>query len=273
MPEGPECRHIRDCLDRKIKEKKLQHVEIKSGRYLRHGPPQGWDLLNTLLQTKTLKIVQIGCRGKFLYWLFEDQSSLWITLGMSGQWTSELLDHCHVQFDFDNGETVYFRDVRNFGTLKYVPTIEQLNKKLTSLGYDILNSVSLDDTQCLQLFKKKQNMNICKFLMNQTYFSGVGNYIKSEALHMSQINPFATIKQLTDTQLIDLYQSIRTIASSSYQAKGASFLTFKDPDQNKGKYSFQFKVYGKTTFQDFTVQKAKTPDGRTSFWVPELTTI
>ena len=49
MPEGPECLHIRDCLDRSIKEKKLQRVEILSGRYLRHGPPQGWDKLQEIL--------------------------------------------------------------------------------------------------------------------------------------------------------------------------------------------------------------------------------
>ena len=270
MPEGPECLYIRDCLEKLLKEKSLSKVNIISGRYNRHGPPKGWIDLEAQLKEGPLKIIKIGCKGKFLYWIFENQSSLWITLGMSGQWTNYYMGHCHIEFTLTDNEKIYFRDVRNFGTLKYMKQIDLLHKKLETLGYDILNPIPLSNTKCLQVFKKRLNMNICRFLMLQTHFSGVGNYIKSEALHIAKIHPFSNIKKIPDQQLLDLYQALQMIAKISYLAKDNSI---RNPDQNKGKYSFSFKVYSQTKFGDYRVENGKTPDNRTSFWISELVTL
>ena len=105
--------------------------------------------------------------------------------------------------------------------------------------------------------------------MNQRYLSGIGNYIKCEALHHCRLNPHLIIEMISDTQILSLYQSIREIAKQSYQAKGASFQTYQDPDRNKGKYSFNFQVYGKKEFQDYKVMVEKTCDGRSTYWCPD----
>ena len=134
MPEGPECHHICDILREKFSGNELTGVKILSGRYMRHGDPVGW----SLLFDKKFKIDSIGVKGKFLWWKLinnEEDYYLFNTLGMTGQWTTELDKHSHIQFNLTNGETIYFRDIRNFGTLKVVKGSQEFEKKLNSFGF------------------------------------------------------------------------------------------------------------------------------------------
>ncbi len=270
MPEGPECRHITDCLVDMVVGKQLLEVSILGGRYHRHGPFAGFQEFNESLTNNTVLVDSVGCHGKFIYWIFTNKFNLWNTLGMSGQWTTTLDKHCHVKFKFADNHVLYFRDIRNFGTLKLLSEPSELNKKLQTLGCDILTEIPLNREACLQIFQRRKAWNICKFLMDQSYFSGIGNYLKSEALHMAKVDPFATIENISDDQLYQLYQSVTGIAHRSYAAKGASFQTFQDPDSNKGKYSFQFQVYGQSQFGDYCVKREVTPDKRSTYWVPEI---
>ena len=270
MPEGPECRHITDCLNEIVSTRQLCEISILGGRYKRHAPFNGYLQFNELLNTSIINVVSIQCHGKFIYWNFSNGYSLWNTLGMSGQWTTTQDKHCHVMFKFSDELVLYFRDIRNFGTLNIVSKSELLDKKLKTLGYDILSDTPLDQTLYLNIFYKRKDWNICKFLMDQRYFSGVGNYIKSEALYIAKVNPFLTIKELSDSQLSSIYEAVREIAHKSYLSKGASFNTFKDPDSNKGRYSFEFKVYGQVKCGEFAVKRDKTPDNRSTYWIPEI---
>ena len=270
MPEGPECRHITDCLQQMVVGKQLLEVSILGGRYLRHGPFQGYQDFNNTLQHNLIMVENVNCHGKFIYWKFNNKYSLWNTLGMSGQWTSTLDKHCHIEFKFQDGQIVYFRDIRNFGTLKLVDNPSLLETKLHGLGTDILDNTPLELDSCLSIFNRRKKWNICKLLMDQSYFSGVGNYIKSEALYSAKINPFSLVEDLSVQQLYTLYQAIREVAHNRYRSKGASFQTFQDPDRNKGKYSYQFKVYGQTQVNIHQVKRDVTPDKRSTYWVPEV---
>lgn len=269
MPEGPECHHITDCLQSLFADKQLNEIVILSGRYQRHGPFSGLTEFNNLLPDNVVKVTSINCHGKFIYWKFNNDYSLWNTLGMSGQWTTTFDKHCHVQFNFVDNLVVYFRDIRNFGTLLLSRELSQLEKRLKKLGSDILSEENLEMEQCLNIFYQRKDWNICKFLMDQRYFSGVGNYLKTEALYLSKTNPFSLIKDLSDKQLYLIYQSIKEISKESYQSKGASFQTFQDPDSNKGQYSLQFKVYGQKMCEGYPVKREKTPDNRSTYWVSE----
>ena len=62
------------------------------------------------------------------------------TLGMSGGWTFKKEKHSNVAFKFkENIPTVYFRDMRNFGTIKFIEGVDTLNEKLSKIGPDMLN--------------------------------------------------------------------------------------------------------------------------------------
>ena len=102
MPEGPECRHITDCLKQLLIGKTLNDIKILSGRYQRHGPFTGLSDFLPLLKQNKINIISIECHGKFIYWKFSNDYSLWNTLGMSGQWTTTKDKHCHIEFVYNN---------------------------------------------------------------------------------------------------------------------------------------------------------------------------
>lgn len=266
MPEGPECRHLTDILHQTIKHKDLESITILSGRYQRHGPPKGFDVIQDQLKQNPIKVIEIKVKGKFIYWKLERGLYLWNTLGMSGQWTTNKDKHCHVEFLFTDRSRFYFRDIRNFGTLRFET---EITKKLSTLGHDILEH-PLSNEEIVSLFRKRNTWCLPKFLMHQGYLSGVGNYLKCEALYASRLSPFRTIESLTDSEIITLYQELGRIAKESYHSKGASFLTFRDPDSNKGRYSFNFQVYGQKMVDRYQVVREVTGDKRSTYWVKEL---
>ena len=275
MPEGPEVKHTTDLLKKYLQGKSLKSVEIFGGRYSRHGPPKGWNTLQEYLNTHPLKIDKVDCIGKFIYWRFinhEDKPFyMSCTLGMSGQWCTLLMEHCHLHFTLLSNDQkiskVYFRDIRNFGTLQFDLDI---SKKISQLGSDILSGKILSDSEIIHLFRLKNNWTLPKFVMNQSYLCGVGNYIKSEALFRARISPHRYISDINNATLIDFYHQVRNIAQQSYLAKGASFKTFRDPDRNKGSATHFFEVYGKKIYQEYLVKREITDDGRTTHWIPEL---
>ena len=53
MPEGPEVRRITESLAKSVGEKMLTSIEILSGRYQNHSPPDGFsDIVSNLVQAK-----------------------------------------------------------------------------------------------------------------------------------------------------------------------------------------------------------------------------
>ena len=268
MPEGPECHYLANLLNEMISGKLLTQIEILGGRYSRHGPPSNFNQITEYLETKPMRISFVKVKGKFIYWELEDDWYLTNTLGMTGQYSNTVDKHCHLKFSFVDHPPVYFRDIRNFGTIGFVKST-QLIQKLGKIGEDILLD-PLPDPKVISLFRKKPNWTLPKFVMNQTYLSGIGNYLKCEALFASKISPHTLICKLSDRHLLTFYQQVRNIAKTSYQNKGASFHNFADPDRIKGKYSYQFKVYGHTSVDGKIVIKELTHDKRTTYWVPEL---
>ena len=130
------------------------------------------------------------------------------------KWFETELKHLNVEFitDYKN-ISFYFYDQLSFGTLKAVDcningeTI--LEKKLKELGPDLL-----DDTTTFELFKlqlrKKVNESkaIGNVIVNQKIISGVGNYLRADALWMAKLSPFRKVKDTTDDELKTLYDSI-----------------------------------------------------------------
>lgn len=278
MPEGPECRHIAEQLHVHLVGKQLTEIIINSGRYYRHRPPKGLVELSSQLP---LNIIRVGVKGKFIYFVLANNWYIWNTLGMSGQWLLNTHDtkvdnHCHITFTITNSKLdkpikIYFRDVRNFGTIQCVYGEDNLQCKLSKLGPDILSKSPLTKKEWLDLLKKYSHWTLPKLLMDQSKISGIGNYLKSEALYEANLSPFQLIMDIPSDALWYLYLSMRELATKSYLHKGASFLTYVDATGNQGKFSFEFKVYRHTHDQyGNLVRHDQTNDGRTTWWVESI---
>ena len=107
--------------------------------------------------------------------------------------------------------------------------------------------------------------------MDQKVISGVGNYIKSEALYRAGINPHITPAEMNDQQIKSLWSWIGTIIKTSYEQGGATLATYTDMDNNHGDFVFSFNVYRKESDPlGNKVIHEITPDGRMTHWVPEI---
>jgi DNA-formamidopyrimidine glycosylase len=213
--------------------------------------------------------VDVSCKGKFIYFKFEGGWTIWNTLGMAGSWSFKRKKHSRVMFKF-NESSIFFTDIRNFGTLKFIKGYENLQKKLDSLGPDMLSDEPTN-LEFISAIRKKSNKTITEALMNQSVVSGVGNYLKSESLYLSKISPHRVVKTLSDEELSQLNQSVKATILSSYLSGGATIHTFEGFNGEFGEYSRRFAVYNqKTDPNGLKVVREKTQDGRTTFWVKEI---
>ena len=266
MPEGAEVKLFGESLARIVAGKNLSSITVLSGRYLKKEI-EGLTLMSARLPSR---VVGIGVHGKFLYWIIENDVFLYNTLGMTGCWTQEDSSHSRVKFQFTDGTVVYFKDQRNFGTIKLVPGRSGLINKLKMLGPDMLSQEVDDDLFTLSLMKRPE-WTISKAIMDQSIIAGVGNYVKSEALYLSQLSPHRKVKTLLENDYARLNNAIRAVLREAYKRNGATIQSYKDFEGKEGQYSQKFAVYNqKEDPYGNSVIKEKTEDGRTTHWVPEV---
>lgn len=274
MPEGPEVKLICDQLNGAIQNCEIISLSILGGRYQRHGPPAQW---SNLVDSLPIKINSVKCKGKLIYFdLGEDSNKMYLinTLGMSGSWKHDKTKHAHIEMITNKG-IIYFTDPRNFGTLKVINDAHELQNKLQSLGYDVLDdnehSLKFNIENFNNIKSKKPSMNITKFLMEQKYICGIGNYLKAEILYESKISPHRTLGSLTSEEAESLVKYINEIPRKSYLSRGSSLLTYTDMNGNTGSNQFTFKVYQRSKDSNgYNVIQETTKDGRTTHWVKEI---
>jgi DNA-formamidopyrimidine glycosylase len=265
VPEGPECRTISDGLNKFLNGKRVTGVSVLSGRYARHGGPDG---ITEFLATLPAKVIGSSCHGKFIYIHMDNGWNVWCTLGMTGSWRKDQTQHSRVSIDTDGG-TVYFTDMRNFGTLSFVNGNGLLLAKIKSLGPDMLTN-NLHDSDFIKIIRS-DNRTITEAIMDQSVIAGVGNYLKAESLYFAQISPHRLCNSLTDQELISLNQSIKSTIRMSYKTGGATIRNYAGINGQVGQYSSRFAVYSqKTDPAGNPVVKEKTADGRMTHWVPTV---
>ena len=267
MPEGPEVRIIVKQLNQILGTSDLNSIEIHSGRYSKKSPDGYPDFISQL----PLQLKEVKCKGKFIWFELSNDWYIFNTLGMSGGWKVNKEKHSHFTFNFTKRE-VYFTDMRNFGTLKFMKGKTQLNKKLKELGEDVFtDTYNLSYVSKILKDKRLQNKTIVEVMMNQKKFCGIGNYLKSEILYACQISPHRILSELDDSDIENIYNKSKKISLESYADGGGSAGDFSDLNSKKGNYKFQMQVYNqKTDPLGNKVKKESTKDKRTSHWVPEI---
>ncbi len=264
MPEGPEVRRYALDLSRAVTGKTLNSVSVVSGRYTKK-PPDGADIFEEELP---LHVLGTGVHGKFMYWLLEGTWSIWSTLGMTGEWSIHPNKHTRFKFVVDD-EMIYYNDIRNFGTMKFVKGPQPLIEKLKSLGPDLL-SEKCPDHLFVQQMRTQDAKLVVQALMDQSVVAGVGNYIKSDALWLAEISPHRKVEEISDRELVKLNDAVREVMVTSFQSGGATLKSYKQFDGNLGEYGSKFLVYNRKVDLDGNeVVKEKTKDGRSTFWSPK----
>jgi formamidopyrimidine-DNA glycosylase len=190
---------------------------------------------------------------------------------MTGYWSRMKEVHARILFHTTVGD-FYFCDARNFGTLHFNRSVIEHEKKIVSLGLDLLDGL-VDDAIFKQRLLKRKKKFIVETLMDQTITAGVGNYIKCEALYYSGISPHRITDTLSNDEFKKLQGVLVHVMASAYQAKGHTMSDYRDLDGKTGDFKFKLAVYK----QDYDplgnlVIKEETKDGRMTYWVPNLQT-
>ena len=269
MPEGPELRHSRDALKRIIEGKTILDASPGlSGRYT-VKPPVGFKEFKEDSSREHFKVEQIATKGKFMWWkLTSSQKTCYMhcTYGMSAGWFRTPTKHTAFIFEYGDGSKLFFNDIRHFGTIKFVHTLEEHTSKLATLGPCILGGGVTPEIFAENVLKKP-GRTIAEALMDQSCVSGVGNYLKAEALYRSGISPWRIVTEISPNEFVTLCQEVIASATESYRSQGATIKTYKTMDGSSGSAQFQFRVYSlKNCPLDHPIRHEETPEGRTSWW-------
>lgn len=265
MPEGPEVRRVYEDLRQEIGDSEVTQLQVFGGRFLKKRPP-GLDQVKL-----PSRVTGGGVKGKFMWLEFETGATMWITLGMSGYWSTESDNHAHFGIGIDNDRALYFNDQRRFGTIKFSHDRAELEKKINSLGPDPLNDPNYSLIDLTRKMNKHYAKPICEVLMNQSVFAGVGNYIKCEALYRTGVSPHRLTGDLKTFEISMIHRTVKEIMWASYKQGGASIRNYQRIDGEDGNFVFEFEVYGrKMDPLGNSITRELTSDGRTTHWVPTI---
>ena len=252
MPELPEvenvCRKLCPIIGRKI-----THVGVYTSK-LRIEIPEN---LAIKLTHRTIKTIER--KGKYILIHLDNQDVLLIHLGMTGVIKlfgsvveGQILDrHDHLSIYFTDGSTFIFNDVRRFGLV--------MLKSNNNTGYlKLLNKVGVEPLSdhwdvdgVFAVFQQKKSP-IKTTLMDNSLITGIGNIYANEILYRSKIHPETVTKKLHRDQFDQLVIVIRQVLQEAINAGGSSIKNFQHTDGNSGKFSQQFRVYGRKDQPCFT---------------------
>jgi len=196
----------------------------------------------------------------------------------SNEWFERALMHLNVEFVMDNGKRAYFYDQLSFGTLKVIETRVELDKKLRELGADML-----DESTSIEVFKKAILKNVNKdkvignVLVNQKIISGIGNYLRADALWLAKISPFRKVSNLDDAELERIYKSVRALMWGDYAPEEARKKEYVNKDYKiPSDYNREFFVYRQETdTEGRKVVKTELFEGKQKrfiYWIPNIQT-
>jgi formamidopyrimidine-DNA glycosylase len=248
MPEIIEVRNAADFIKKKLKNKSIIDINILNGRYKKNGAFENY---NKLKKNIPLKLIDVKTKGKLLYLIFDNNLYLMNTLGLMGGWVflnkSDVYEHPdtykkykkygdkqmmdnymknslnHLNFEIITDEgTLYYYDVLSYGTLKCIDNDDQLNETLNKLGPDIMDENTTFEVFYNQILKKNNlEKYIGNIIVNQKIISGLGNYLRSDILWLSKINPFRKVKKLTKNEIEDIYNNSKLLTWGGYNKKKA----------------------------------------------------
>jgi len=241
MPELPEVETIAQDLQALILDKEIVSVSVEWERIIFCPTP---DEFRRHLVGK--RIVSISRRGKYLVTQLSDGNYLLVHLRMTGQLLTSPpakkdRKHVHVVFEFVDGTSLYYADLRKFGRFYLVSDTQAL---LGGLGPEPLSPSFSADELHKRLSKRKRKIK--PLLLDQHFIAGLGNIYVDESLHRAGIHPLRRASELSREESVCLYDSIVAILSAAITSRGTTLRDYRDAKGNLGSHQEHLQVFHKT---------------------------
>jgi len=238
MPELPEVETTRLGLLPRLQNRRLRDVQIRNAK-LRWPIPED---LPARLVDKTLR--DLTRRGKYLLFDFGDVTQI-VHLGMSGSLRFAQPEetrgiHDHVDWHFDDGTLLRFRDPRRFGAVLW-STHPRQHALLAKLGPEPLSAEF--NVPYLYSVSRRRSIAIKQLLMDGHVVVGVGNIYASEALFHAGIRPGTDAGKLTRPACARLVNAIQRVLTAAIAAGGSSLRDYVHTSGELGYFQLHTQVY------------------------------
>jgi formamidopyrimidine-DNA glycosylase len=201
-----------------------------------------------------LEIRSITARGKKVIFHLNNESGekFWLifSLGLTGIFQKEKGEHSDIALNivkrgklkidetyndiYIDDSIVYFDDKIKYGNIYFCFNKEEKYKVFKDTGFDLTRyALTRDnDRQVLRMYwkalseRRRGNMLISNYLLNQKFFAGPGNYIKSEALNLASIHPGRKLATISREESDLLCLALLDTLKESYEKGGAHLKDF-----------------------------------------------
>ncbi|MTI08931.1 bifunctional DNA-formamidopyrimidine glycosylase/DNA-(apurinic or apyrimidinic site) lyase [Curvivirga aplysinae] len=286
MPELPEVETVMRGLEPHMVGRKINHVEQRRAN-LRFPFPD-----NFPTRLMGAEILSLSRRAKYILIQLDSGESWMIHLGMTGRFTINAADdvkassgqaghnswplaepHDHVIITLDDGGRIVYNDVRRFGYMDLLNTIdESSHPSLKNIGPEPLS----DDFNTAQLANAIRNKKsaIKSVMLDQAVVAGLGNIYICEALWRAAINPKKAAHKISKQKLAVLVDVVKNVLSDAIAAGGSSLKDYRKADGELGYFQHQWDAYGKEGEKcgrencDGIIQRV-TQSGRSTFYCPK----
>jgi len=265
MPEIVEVHTIAGALNKILSKRKLTAIKHDSKSKFSRHPIKNLDQL-----TLPCKIKSVTARGKKIIFTLDSGQFLVSSLGMEGRWVPKPERHSNLWIEC--GEFLfYYDDSRHFGDFNVALNQSELDDVMKTVGYCLLTQRDQITSEwwAKQFSNKRIKKPVCDYLLDQSRFSGIGNWVRAEVLYRARINPYRKIYELSSEEVETLRQSTFNVIDEAFSSYGLTLRTYKDPLGREG--TFERSCYGRENDPlNNKVQQDKVGAGRTIHWVPAV---
>ena len=214
MPEGPEIHRAANKIRKALEGKVIQSIEITLPRYLEREQ----DFLGKTVQ-------KVEARGKAMLIHF-DTFVMYSHNQLYGRWTVNLKETAPKKWNrsLRIAITTDKHTCRLWSATDIIlmePWELTGHPYLEKLGPDVV----IPETKVSQLIshmnqKKFQRRRLKTLLLDQGFFAGIGNYLRSEVLFTSSLHPDRTVSSLSDKEKAKLAEQALFLSRQSYDVPG-----------------------------------------------------
>jgi endonuclease VIII-like 1 len=171
----------------------------------------------------------------------DSEMNLICSMGMSGNWffskTGEEPKHSHLMFDILGGWTLSLVDVRRFAKWKWGNWNTGRGPDPTYEYEEFVNNIydNIDH--------KSFQREISELLLDQKWFNGIGNYLRSTILYYADQSPWMSAKDaiLQNPKILELCKEVPLVA---YKMSGGQLKDWANPfNKPEDKISFRDWVF------------------------------
>jgi len=248
MPELPEVETVKRVLESWIIGKKVAKVRV---RYAPIFDNANEEILNSVLVGQTIE--KIERYGKFLVFVYQ-KNVVVSHLRMEGKYhygiegkdfdlNSKEAKHMHVLFDYDDGTSLIFLDVRKFGRMQLLNKEDYLqNPPLNKLG---LEPYKISDVEKFYSLLIKNRQSIKQALLDQSIIAGLGNIYVDETLFLSRLNPMMKANLVTLNDAENIVKNACKVLDKAIELGGSTIKSYHSGNGVDGLFQNELLMYGK----------------------------